>query len=137
VQQGSETSSAREPLHANLAIVSPSCTNAQRGCWLLWVYLNWHRVADAVATLLRTAWKAPRDGATEEEEESTSEPIVHSLPLHAQDAALMGSMNFWDILSGKYNSRVPTMNACQKHSCGNSWAAWDPCSKYRSRCCYH
>lgn len=46
----------------------------------------------------------------------------------------MAGITLWDMLSGKYQSRVPGMNGLAPDALPPKWAAWDPCSMYRSRC---
>ena len=92
-----------------------------------------------MTTLLRSAWADPAQSADADNEHANGAQAC-TLQLNAADAASMAGMTLWDMLSGKYQSRVPGMNAA--HSLGAArpkWAAWDPCSKYRSRwghfCC--
>jgi hypothetical protein len=58
------------------------------------------------------------------------------MQLNSDDAAGMAGMTLWDILSGKYQSRVPCMNSLNEQVAAPRWAAWDPCSKHRSRCVF-
>lgn len=53
-----------------------------------------------------------------------------------EGAPALGSMTMWDMLCGRFLSRVPGMDAFNERARPPRWAAWDPCSKHRSRCCF-
>ena len=92
-----------------------------------------YRGADAMTDLLRSAWAHP-DQRTNADDEPANASQACTLQLNAADASSMAGMTLWDMLSGKYQSRVPGMNGSHDFSARPTWAAWDPCSKYRSRC---
>lgn len=50
-----------------------------------------------------------------------------------EDVAAFGSMTLWDMLCGRFQSRIPGMEAFNERVRPLRWAAWDPCSKNRSR----
>jgi hypothetical protein len=89
--------------------------------------------ADAMTDLLRHAWD-PRRRPQEPGDEAEAPRAAYALQLDAGAAAGMAGMTLLDILTGKYQSRVPGMNVTQRNVSRPYWAAWDPCSKYRSRC---
>jgi hypothetical protein len=85
-----------------------------------------------VTKFLRAAWhpsggKTPVDATTQEAE---SEFVPYQkIKLMAEDAVNAGPVTLWDVLSGKVSSRIPNLQmGAQAPS-----AAWDPCSKHRSR----
>lgn len=66
--------------------------------------------------------------ATTQEARRPSVPY-HKVEIMAEDALKAGPVTLWDVLSGKVSSRIPNLHLGAQ----SPWAAWDPCSKYRSR----
>ena len=88
---------------------------------------------DGLTDLLRTAWRAdPQPGHADGPVRAGPD----SIQLHTADAAGMGTMTLWDMLSGKFQSRVPGMDVFNERVRPPRWTAWDPCSKNRSRCAH-
>lgn len=85
---------------------------------------------DGLTDLLRSAWK-PNAQAGDDTDAATVGP--DSIQLRMADAAGVGSMTLWDMLCGRFQSRVPGMDAFNERVRPPRWAGWDPCSKNRSR----
>lgn len=86
--------------------------------------------ADTVTEMLRARWRPPAASGSRHSSMAVADVDQHAVTLRHEDAAAAGAMNLWDILSGKVASRIPNI----RHGRRPPWSAWDPCSKYRSRC---
>ena len=86
-----------------------------------------------MTALLRQAWQAGDEADTGG---ARTHPALYRVQLNAKDVANMEGMTLWDMLSGKYQSRVPGMNGLALDVAPPRWAAWDPCSMNRSRCAF-